>query len=73
MAPAKMKNDSTPLTLKVVKNTASRDFHDEGKDLWLGMERRKFSYTIHIPERRSIRNQKMPKSTKKNPKHHTKG
>jgi hypothetical protein len=73
MASAKTKNDSTLPTLKVIKNGASKDFHGEGKDLWLGIERRKFSYTFHIPERRSHQNRKMPESTIKNPKYHTKG
>ena len=73
MAPAKAKNDSTLPTLKTVKNGVSTDFHGEGTDLWLGMERRKFSYTVHIPERRSIQSRKMPESTIQNPKQHPRG
>jgi hypothetical protein len=73
MASAKKTNDKSPPTLKVVKNRASRDFQGKSKDPWLGMERRKFSYTFHIPERRSIQNREMPESTIQNPKHHTKG
>jgi hypothetical protein len=73
MASAKTKNGTRLPSLKVVENGASRDFHGEGKDLWLGIERRKYSYTIHIPERRSNQNRNVPESTIQNPKHHTKG
>jgi hypothetical protein len=73
MASAKTKNDTRLPTLKVLKNGPSKDSQSEEKDLWLGMERRKFSYTFHIPERRSHQNRKMPESTIQNAKHHTKG
>ena len=73
MASAKTKNGTRLPTLNVVKTGASKDFHGEGKDLWLGNERRKFSYTIHIPERRSNQDRNITKSTILKPKHHTKG
>ena len=73
MASAKTKNGTRLPTLKVVKNRASKAFRGEDKDQWLGIERRKFSYTIHIPERRSNQDRNIPKSTILNPKHHTKG
>jgi len=38
----------------------SIEFGSENKDLRLGMERRKFSYTIHIPERRSCQDRDKP-------------
>jgi len=38
----------------------SIEFQGEIEDLRLGMERRKFSYTIHIPERRSCQNRDNP-------------
>ena len=73
MTSAKTKNGTILPTLKVVKKGASKDFHREGKDPWLGIERRKFSYTIHIPERRSNQDRNISKSKILNPKHHTKG
>ena len=73
MASAKTKNGTRLPTLKVVKKGTSKDFHGEGKDQWLGIERRKFSYTIYIPERRSNQNRNMPEPAIQNPKRHTKG
>lgn len=72
MTSAKTKNDTKLPPLKVVENRASKDFQSESKDLWLGMERRRFSYTIHIPERRSNQKLNLPESTISNPEHHTK-
>jgi hypothetical protein len=60
MALAKMKNSTRHSTQKAVENMESREFRSESQDLWLGMERRKFSYTFHIPERRSDQNQVKP-------------
>ena len=60
MALAKMKNNTRHSTQKAFENRESREFRCESEDLWLGMERRKFSYTIHIPERRSDQNQLKP-------------
>ena len=73
MASAKTNNDTRLPNLKVGKTGASRDFHGEGKDMWLGVERRRFSYTIHIPERRSHQSRNKPESTIQNPKYNTKG
>ena len=60
MAPAKAKDDTRHPTQKVSENGASREFRNGSDDLRLGMERRKFSYTICIPERRSNQNQNKP-------------
>jgi hypothetical protein len=72
MASAKAKNDTKNPTLKIVKNTSSKDFRGKTKDLWLGIERRKFSYTIYIPERRSNQNRNLPNPAIQNSKDHTK-
>ena len=73
MASAKTKNDTILPIFKIVKNRTSKDFQGEDQDLWLGMERRKFSYTIHIPERRSNQNRNLPETAIQKPKRHTKG
>jgi hypothetical protein len=41
---------------KVNENKESSKLKSEIDNLWLGMERRKFSYTIHVPERRYHKN-----------------
>ena len=56
MASAKMKNAKMHSIQKTGKLGVSREFLSENDDLRLGMERRKFSYTIHVPERRSGQN-----------------
>ena len=53
MASAKTKNTTKHSIQKVCENREPSEFRSEIEDLRLGMERRKFSYTIHIPERRS--------------------
>ena len=73
MASAKTKKDRRLPALKVVKKRLSRDFQGESKDLWLGIERRKFSYTFYIPERRSNQNRNKPESTNLSSKQKTKG
>lgn len=73
MASAKTEKDRRPPTLKVVKKRLSRDFQGESKDLWLGIERRKFSYTFYIPERRSNQNRNKPESTILSSKQKAKG
>jgi hypothetical protein len=73
MASAKKKDDKSHLTQKLFKNGKSREFRDGSNDLWLGMERRKFSYTIYIPERRSNQNRNKPESTILTSKHNSKG
>ena len=60
MALTKMKNSRRDSTQKAFESRESREFRSEREDLRLGMERRKFSYTIHIPERRSDQNQLKP-------------
>jgi hypothetical protein len=60
MALAKMKNSTRHSTQKAFENRESSKFRSEIEDLWIGMERRKFSYTIHIPERRSDENRSKP-------------
>jgi hypothetical protein len=60
MASAKTKISKRHSTQKGSEEKASSDQLSEIEDLWIGMERRKFSYTIHIPERRSDQNQAKP-------------
>jgi hypothetical protein len=57
MASSKTKNTTKHPIQKAFENRKSSEFLSEIEDLRLGMERRKFSYTIHIPERRSDQNQ----------------
>lgn len=56
MAPDKANNGTKHPPQKVNENKESSKFKCEIGDLWLGIERRKFSYTIHVPERRSHKN-----------------
>ncbi len=56
MASAKTKNTTKHPIQKACENRKSSEFLSEIEDLRLGMESRKFSYTIHIPERRSGQN-----------------
>ena len=49
------KTKTRPLQKAFVRRKSS-EFLSEIEDLRLGMERRKFSYTLHIPERRSGQN-----------------
>ncbi len=56
MASAKTKNTTKRPIQKACENRKSSESVSEIEDLRLGMERRKFSYTIHIPERRSGQN-----------------
>lgn len=53
MKSAKTKKATKHSVQKVSESGKSGEFRSETDDLRLGMERRKFSYTIHIPERRS--------------------
>jgi hypothetical protein len=56
MTSAKTKSPAKHPIQKACENRKSSEFLSEIEDLRLGMERRKFSYTIHIPERRSDQN-----------------
>jgi hypothetical protein len=60
MASAKTKNSTRHSTQKASENRESSELRSEIEDLRIGMERRKFSYTIHIPERRSDQNRAKP-------------
>lgn len=60
MASAKKKNSTRHTTQKTSENMESSELRSGTEDLWIGMERRKFSYTIHIPERRSDQNRTKP-------------
>ena len=53
MASAKIKSAQTHPARNTLKQGESAKLLGKNEDLRLGMERRKFSYTIHIPERRS--------------------
>ena len=57
MSSAKTKNAIKQPIQKAFENRKSGELLSEIEDMRLGMERRKFSYTIHIPERRSGQNQ----------------
>ncbi len=61
MASAKTKNTLKQPIQKAFENRKSSKFLSEIEDLRLGMERRKFSYTRHVPERRSGQNSVKPK------------
>jgi hypothetical protein len=56
MASSETKNAIKQPIQKAFENRKSGELLSEIEDLRLGMERRKFSYTIHIPERRSGQN-----------------
>jgi len=56
MTSAKTKSGTKRPIQKADENRKSSEFLREIEDLRLGMERRKFSYTCHIPERRSGQN-----------------
>ena len=56
MASAKFKQAINHPNRKASKQKEPIDWVNESSDQRLGMERRKFSYTIHIPERRSGHN-----------------
>jgi hypothetical protein len=56
MVPDKANNGTKHPPQKVKENKESSKFESETDDLWLGLERRKFSYTIHVPERRYKKN-----------------
>jgi hypothetical protein len=60
MASAETKNAIKQPNQKAFENRKSGELLSEIEDLRLGMERRKFSYTIHIPERRSGQNSVKP-------------
>jgi hypothetical protein len=53
MTSAKTKSATKYPIQKTCENRKSSEFLSEIEGLRLGMERRKFSYTIHIPERRT--------------------
>jgi len=61
MACAKTKNNQKHPIQKAFENRKSSEFLSEIEDLRLGMERRKFSYTHYVPERRSGQNSVKPK------------
>jgi len=61
MASAETKNAIKQPNQKAFENRKSSEFLSEIEDLRLGMERRKFSYTRHVPERRSGQNSVKPK------------
>lgn len=56
MASSETKYTTKHKIQKAVEDKKSSEFPSEIEDLRLGMERRKFSYTLHIPERRSYQN-----------------
>ena len=56
MASFKTKNERKQSIQKALENRKSSECLSEIEDMRLGMERRKFSYTLHIPERRSGQN-----------------
>jgi hypothetical protein len=60
MTSAKTKNSTKHTTKKAFENLESSELRSDIENLWIGMERRKFSYTIHIPERRSDQNRAKP-------------
>ena len=60
MTTAKKKNSTRHTTQKAFENKETSELRSEIEDLRLGIERRKFSYTIHIPERRSDQNRAKP-------------
>ena len=60
MTSAQTKNCTKHTTQKAFENRESSELRSEIEDLRIGMERRKFSYTIHIPERRSDQNRAKP-------------
>jgi len=60
MTSAKRKNSTRHTTQKAFENKESSELRSEIENLVIGMERRKFSYTIHIPERRSGKNRAKP-------------
>ena len=60
MTSAQTKNSTKHTTQKAFENRESGELRSEIEDLRIGMERRKFSYTIHIPERRSDQNRAKP-------------
>jgi len=60
MASAKTENSPKRSNQESFEKRESIEFRNEIEDMRLGMERRKFSYTIHIPERRSCPDQDKP-------------
>jgi len=60
MTTAKKKNSTRHTTQKAFENKETSELRSEIEDLRLGIERRKFSYTIHIPERRFDKNRAKP-------------
>ncbi len=60
MASSETKNTTKHPIQKAFENRKSSEFLSEIEDLRLGMERRKFSYTLHVPERRSGQNSVKP-------------
>ena len=56
MASSETKNYTKRPIQKAFENWKSIELLSETEDLRMGMERRKFSYTLHIPERRSGQN-----------------
>ena len=60
MTSAKRKNSTRHTTQKAFENKETSELRSEIEDLRLGIERRKFSYTIHIPERRFDKNRAKP-------------
>ncbi len=60
MASSETKNTTKHTIQKAFDNRKSSESLNEIEDLRLGMERRKFSYTIHVPERRYSQNSVKP-------------
>lgn len=60
MTTAEKKNSTRHTTQKTFENKETSELRSEIEDLRLGIERRKFSYTIHIPERRFDKNRAKP-------------
>jgi len=73
MTSAKRKNSTRHTTQKAFENKESSELRSEIEDLWIGIERRKFSYSIHIPERRSDQNRAKPELSILNLNHNSEG
>jgi hypothetical protein len=61
MALSETKNTTKHPIQKAFENRKSSEFLSEIEDLRLRKERRKLTYTLHIPERRSGQNSIKPK------------
>ena len=58
MASSETKDTPKHKIQKKIEDMKSSEFPNEIEDLRMGMERRRFSYTCHIPERRSLKDRR---------------